>query len=527
MSKYLLKRILFSIFSLIVVIAIVMLLVYTCIKRNVIFNADDVWNKKSENDQKMYEYTMWQKYGYLDFIDYSSFLKDKYYAIYGEGYANEADFKADRDVIQHPDKMEDNASYREFKEKYSNRDIVYLNPVRYSNGQFKPGGKAVLLAVREKSVFLRLWDYFAGLITFEHKNQVKDEALTDRYVRFEKDPYSGMFAIVGSGTNHKYQLYFNNRFPFIHQNWMHFNFGTSYTTYRGQEITTVITTPTGDLKETRQQYPSALGTDQYVNTAIDFHSVTYNSSGQISDADKEIFTDNYTVYSYQKSGLSPLENSFLIGIVSVILSYGLGVSIGIAMSRKKDGLLDKIGNAYIVFVAAVPSLAYIFLVAAIGTRVFKLPYKFASAEVKILAYILPTISLSLGSIGSLMKWTRRYMIDQMNSDYVKFARAEGMSEKEIYNIHISRNALIYLVQGIPSSILFCLTGALMTERVYSVPGVGGILINAINLHDNAVIVAMTGLITAISIIGLILGDLLLAAYDPRISLSTDSGGGRK
>ena len=197
------------------------------------------------------------------------------------------------------------------------------------------------------------------------------------------------------------------------------------------------------------------------------------------------------------------------------------------MSRKKDGLLDKIGNAYIVFVAAVPSLAYIFLVAAIGTRVFKLPYKFASAEVKILAYILPTISLSLGSIGSLMKWTRRYMIDQMNSDYVKFARAEGMSEKEIYNIHISRNALIYLVQGIPSSILFCLTGALMTERVYSVPGVGGILINAINLHDNAVIVAMTGLITAISIIGLILGDLLLAAYDPRISLSTDSGGGRK
>ena len=83
------------------------------------------------------------------------------------------------------------------------------------------------------------------------------------------------------------------------------------------------------------------------------------------------------------------------------------------------------------------------------------------------------------------------------------------------------------MQGIPSSILFCLTGALMTERVYSVPGVGGILINAINAHDNSVIVAMVGLITTISIIGLILGDLLLAAYDPRISLSADSGGGRK
>jgi oligopeptide transport system permease protein len=119
------------------------------------------------------------------------------------------------------------------------------------------------------------------------------------------------------------------------------------------------------------------------------------------------------------------------------------------------------------------------------------------------------------------------MIDQMNSDYVKFARAEGMSEKEIYNIHISRNAMIYLVQGIPSSILFCLTGALMTERVYGVPGVGGLMINAINAHDNSVIVAMTFIITAISITGQILGDLLLAKYDPRISLSKDSGGGRK
>ena len=527
MRKYLLKRILFSIFSLVVVVAVVMLLVYVGIKRDVIFTGDDVWNKKAENDQKMYEYVMYQKYGYLDYVEYATFLKEKYSALYGEDFANNADYKADNDIIKYPDKIEDNASYKEFTEKYSNREIVYLKPVKYSNGSQKPGGRPYLLAVREKSVFLRLWDYFSGLISFESINQVEDESLTDRYVRFEHDPYSGAFAIVGSGTYHKYQLYFNDRFPFIHQNWIHLNFGTSYTTYRGQEITTVITTPTGDIRETLQQYPNAIGTDEYISTAIDFHTLTYNSSGQISEADKKMFSDNYTVYQYQKDGLSPLENSFVIGIISVILSYGLGVSIGITMSRRKDGILDKIGNAYIVFIAAVPSLAYIFLVAAIGTSVFKLPYKFANAEVKAIAYILPTISLSLGSIGSLMKWTRRYMIDQMNSDYVKFARAEGMSEKEIYNIHISRNALIYLVQGIPSSILFCLTGALMTERVYSVPGVGGILINAINAHDNSVIVAMVGLITTISIIGLILGDLLLAAYDPRISLSADSGGGRK
>lgn len=527
MRKYLLKRILFSIFSLVVVVAIVMLLVFTAIKRNVIFQTDDMWNKKSANDQKMYEYQMYQKYGYLNYVEYGSFLKEKYSKLYGDGYESQPDYIADRDVLKKPAEVNDNASVKEFKEKYSKYEIVYLEPLTYKNGQMKPGGRPYLLATHERSVFLRLWDFFSGLITFETKNQVKDPNLTDRYVRFEKDPYSWAgFALVGSGTQHKYQLYFDKTFPFIHQNWMHFNFGTSFTTYRGQEITTVITTPTGDLKRTMQQYPNWIGTDRYEETAIDFHTLTYNP-GEISESERDKYPDNYTSSSMRRGGLSQLGNSFVIGIISVILAYGLGVSLGILMARKKDGIIDKLGNAYIVFVAAVPSLAYIFLVAAFGTQVLKLPYKFATAQVKVLAYILPTISLSLGSIGSLMKWTRRYMIDQMNSDYVKFARAEGMSEKEIYNIHISRNAMIYLIQGIPSSILFCLTGALMTERVYGVPGVGGLLINAINSHDNAVIVAMTAIITAISIIGQILGDLLLAAYDPRISLSADSGGGRK
>lgn len=529
MRKYLLKRILFSIFSLIVVVAVVMLLVYTCIHRDVIFQTDDMWNKKNLNDRTMYEYQMYQKYGYLTYVEYGSFLKEKYIALYGDDYETQPDFIEDRDAIKDPEKAATNASVLEFREKYKNRDIVYMEPQKYSSGKMKPGGRPYLIAVHEKSVFNRLFTYFAQLISFESTRQVKDEALTERYVRFEKDPYSWAgFALVGSGTQHKYQLYFDNYFPFIHQNWIHFNFGTSYTTYRGQEITTVITTPTGDLVKTMQQFPAWIGTDKYELTAIDFHTLSYNAAGaDAENADKDLYLDNYTVASLRRNGLSPLGTSFVIGIMSVIIAYVLGVSIGIVMSRHKDGLIDQIGKAYIVFVAAVPSLAYIFLVAAVGTQVFKLPYKFATAEVKVLAFILPTISLSLGSIGGLMRWTRRFMIDQANADYVKFARAEGMSEREIYNKHISKNAFVFLIQGIPSSILFCLTGALMTERVYGVPGVGGILIQAINSHDNSVIVAMTGLITAISILGQILGDLLLVAYDPRISLSADSGGGRK
>lgn len=113
------------------------------------------------------------------------------------------------------------------------------------------------------------------------------------------------------------------------------------------------------------------------------------------------------------------------------------------------------------------------------------------------------------------------MIDQTNSDYVKFARSQGLSEGEIFSKHISRNALIFLVHGIPANILGNLVGAIITERVYGVPGVGNMLTTAITNLDNAVIIGVTVFYTTLTIVSLILGDLLLAKYDPRISLSSE------
>ncbi len=527
MKKYMLRRILFSIFSLLVVIVAVMLLVYKLIPRSSIFQMDDVWNKKNLNDKTIYEYAQYQKFGYLEYVDYSAFLKNKYEALYGGEYTKNDDYKADKDAIQDETTYMNNASVKEFTDKYSKKGytVRYLEPQRSPSGKAKKGGDGYLIASIEKSVFVRLWNYISHLITIETTNDVKDPALTDRYVRVEHDPYSGLFAVVGSGTTHKYLLYFDSRFPFIHQNWLHLNLGTSYTKFRGQEITAVINRPTGEQIKVETQYPAKLGTDEYINSAIDFHTLTYNTSPRTKTEEKQ-FPDQYTTYTYRYGGLSMIENSFVIGLIAVLIAYLIGLPLGIHMARHKDGIGDKIGNAYIIFIMSVPSLAYIFLFATIGTSLFNLPYKFANAEIKILAYVLPVASLALRDIGGLMKWMRRYMIDQMNSDYVKFARAEGLSEKEIYRKHISPNAMIFLVHGIPGSILGALTGAIITERVYAVPGVGGLLTNAINGYDNGIIVACTVFYTTLSIISVILGDLLLAKYDPRISLSSSKGGGR-
>ena len=135
-------------------------------------------------------------------------------------------------------------------------------------------------------------------------------------------------------------------------------------------------------------------------------------------------------------------------------------------------------------------------------------------------FILPIVSLALPSVANLMKWLRRYMIDQMNSDYVKFARSGGLSEGEIFRKHVLKNAIIPIVHGIPGSVLGSLVGAIITERVYVVPGAGNMLTKAINQYDNGVIVGMTLFYAVISVISVILGDLLMSLMDPRISFTS-------
>ena len=112
------------------------------------------------------------------------------------------------------------------------------------------------------------------------------------------------------------------------------------------------------------------------------------------------------------------------------------------------------------------------------------------------------------------------MIDQMNSDYVKFARSGGLTEGEIFRKHVFKNAVIPIVQGIPGSVLGALVGAIVTERVYVVPGAGNLLTEAIGKYDNGVIVGVTLFYALLSVASIILGDVLMSMVDPRISFST-------
>lgn len=277
-----------------------------------------------------------------------------------------------------------------------------------------------------------------------------------------------------------------------------------------------MTRSQGSYVKTNMTFPTGLTED----SADDLHTATYmQGSREISTLNMERFTDDYTVVDTVRNGMSKMGYSFVIGILSSIMAYALGLPIGIQMARRKDGLVDKVGTFYIMFIIAVPSLAYIFMFKAMGARI-GLPTVFDMESSDKLIFILPIVSLALPSIANLMKWMRRYMIDQMNSDYVKFARASGLSEGEIFSKHIWKNAAIPIIHGIPGSILGALVGAIITERVYVVPGAGNLLTEAINKYDNGVIVGVTLFYAVLTVVSIILGDILMSVVDPRISFST-------
>mgnify|MGYP000093768685 FL=1 len=110
-----------------------------------------------------------------------------------------------------------------------------------------------------------------------------------------------------------------------------------------------------------------------------------------------------------------------------------------------------------------------------------------------------------------------------NKDYVKLAVAKGVNSKELMRKQIFRNAVVPLVQFIPTSFLLTVVGSIYVESLYSIPGMGGLLVKCIQSQDNTIVQALVLIYSALSIIGLILGDILMTFVDPRITFGKKGG----
>ncbi|HWQ58995.1 MAG TPA: ABC transporter permease [Clostridia bacterium] len=208
--------------------------------------------------------------------------------------------------------------------------------------------------------------------------------------------------------------------------------------------------------------------------------------------------------------------SILLNLISWFVSAFIGLPLGIAMAKSKGGTADKLGTVYVVIIRAVPSIIIHFFIQIYFSKWFNLPLLFYMDQP--VSWILPTVSMSIGSIAGYGVWLRRYIVDEENREYIKFARVKGLPQNYIMWRHVFRNAIVPIAINVPSDFLLLLSGSLVIERLYAIPGTGGLLIKAVIGMDNPLVQILVLLYGALSVVGVFLGDILVSFIDPRIKL---------
>ncbi len=210
-----------------------------------------------------------------------------------------------------------------------------------------------------------------------------------------------------------------------------------------------------------------------------------------------------------------------LGIGAMIVSTLLGISIGLISAIFRGTWLDRIMMLIALVGVSIPSYWLAFsLILLLSIQVTWLPPSGLGQDPTswdgLRHLIMPVLVLSLGTAGALARYTRASMLDVINRDYVRTARAKGVRESTVMLGHAFRNALVPVVTILGLNIGFLLSGAVIVESVFALPGVGRYLVDGVNGRDFPVVQAAVLMIATIFVIGNLLTDILIAYLDPRI-----------
>ncbi|MBZ2405067.1 ABC transporter permease [Liquorilactobacillus hordei] len=493
MKKYLFFRILRSFLSIFLVTTITYIIIYSLIPKRDVFSQDPLIQKLASRPDKLLDYknTAYHKMNYLDYYDTQTLVKKVQKAM------------PNSDVSGSHSKKNFNILSK-WAKKAGFKIKSYPSSKRY-------------YAIRDLPLWERLGRFYGNLVKIDTPWSVKDKNNPNlkRYLKIENDKWVG-WALVGSGTKYRYQIYFNNSFPFIHQNIIHFDLGTSYPTFSGTSVLDVISGRQGATVSEKYN----LGNGVTINSADNVYTRQYQSKTHRNAFDYDRYKDSYTNLDQNYQDPSMIGTSFRAGIFALIISYAISIPMAFFMARFKGKLFDKVGTGIVTLLIAIPSLAFIYAFRYIGAQLFGLPDSFPTQGAGSFgSWVMPTVILGLLSVSGLVIWFRRYMIDQQQSDYVKFARSKGLTDNEIYRKHIFKNASIPIVQNIPGMIIGLIEGATITENIFAMPGMGKMLPDAILAHNNSIVIGLVFIFTTIGVLSVLLGDILMVIVDPRIKLS--------
>lgn len=215
--------------------------------------------------------------------------------------------------------------------------------------------------------------------------------------------------------------------------------------------------------------------------------------------------------------------SIQVGGMAVALGAVLGLILGVIAALNHNTWLDSLCTAISVLGVSVPS--YVFALAlsyTLGFRLKWLPMLY-SANTPFLSSVMPSIALSMFTMASIARFTRNEMMEVLGSEYMLLAESKGINGAPLILRHALRNALIPIITVLAPLIVDLMTGSLVVEKIFSIPGVGSLLVTAIQSNDYNVVIALSFIYSAMYIGIMLVVDLLYGVIDPRIRVTGDGG----
>lgn len=221
--------------------------------------------------------------------------------------------------------------------------------------------------------------------------------------------------------------------------------------------------------------------------------------------------------------------SFAISLIATIFEFMIAIPLGITAATHQYSLRDYVVTILVMVGLSLPSFFFGNVLKGFFATCFGLPTSglvdanYSYTGLALLGdyarhVFVPILTIVILSIGSRMRMTRTNMLEVMNSDYIRTARAKGCKESVVVNHHAFRNTLIPLVTSLAGLLPSLFSGAIITEQVFDLPGIGNKALDAMNRGDIPFIMGYNMFLALLSVLGVLLADLMYGLVDPRVKL---------
>ena len=227
------------------------------------------------------------------------------------------------------------------------------------------------------------------------------------------------------------------------------------------------------------------------------------------------FQYNSTVLNLLSSRVGP---SFQIGLQALIFGMGMGTLLGLVAAMKQNTIVDTGATFFAIIGRSVPSFVFAVVLQLVFGVIFPI-LPIALWNQGFISSILPTLALSISPVADSARFIRTEMVEVLQSDYMELARAKGLSRMEVVMKHGVRNALVPLVTIAGPMLVGLMTGSMVIENIFAIPGIGEQFVKSILTNDYPTIMGVTMMYSFLLVVTILIVDLLYGFIDPRIRLT--------